>query len=183
MLAVAVPPPASMGPFTALTVIVNVWSVPTALVPVGGLISMLASTQVLLAGPLLPAGPSVVRVTVPSLVSGMFDVADTTVVPVPADVITTVPHATAPPPASLPILPPTKLPGPLLILAVAVPPAASMVPFTALTVRSEERRVGKACGSVGGLVWLLEWSQVFVAGLLLPAVSTVVRVTVRSVFE
>src|SRR5262245_14791524 len=99
MLAVAVPPPAAMVPFTALTVIVNVWFVPTALVPVGGLIWMLASTQVLLAGPLLPAVPSVVRVTVPSLVSGMFDVADTTVVPVTADVMVTVQLALAPPPA------------------------------------------------------------------------------------
>src|SRR5262245_40940375 len=99
MLAAAVPPPASIVPFTALTVIVRMWFVPTAFVPVGGLIWMFASTHVLLAGPLLPAVPSVVRVTVPSLVSGMFDVADTTVVPVAADVIPSVHLGPAPPPA------------------------------------------------------------------------------------
>src|SRR5262245_27468746 len=99
MLAVAVPPVASMVPFTALTVIVRTWFVFTALVAAAGVIWMFASTQVLLAGPLLPAVPSVVRITAPSLVSGMFDVADTTVVPVTADVMVTVQLALAPPPA------------------------------------------------------------------------------------
>src|SRR5262245_53838934 len=128
MLAVAVPPPAPMVPFTALTVMVSVWFVPTALVPVGGLIWMFASTQVLVAGPLLPAVPSVVRITVPSLVSGMFDVADTTVVPVTADVMVTVQRSEARRVGKVRVLRPTTLPGPLAMLAVAAPLAASRVP-------------------------------------------------------
>src|SRR5262249_39481573 len=103
MLAVAVPPPASMVPFTALTVIVSVWFVFTALVAAAGVMWMFASTHVLLAGLLLtrPLGvelPSVVRDTEPSPASGMSEVADTTVVPVTADVITTLQLAVRPPP-------------------------------------------------------------------------------------
>ncbi len=98
MLAVAVPPPASIVPFTALTVIVSVWFVPTAFVAVAGVIWMFAFTQVLLAGLLLPADPLVVRVTEPSPWSGMSEVAETTVVPVTADVITTKQLALALPP-------------------------------------------------------------------------------------
>src|SRR2546428_1398197 len=79
MLAVAVP--LSKLPPDDVTVIVNVWFVPMLLVAVGGLIRIAASTHVLLAGPLLPAVPSVVRVTEPSPVSGMEEVAETTVAP------------------------------------------------------------------------------------------------------
>jgi len=64
----------------------------------------LVVTQCLVAGGLLtsPLGvelPSVVRVTAPFPASGMLDVAETTVVPTTADVITTVQLAVVPPPA------------------------------------------------------------------------------------
>ncbi len=98
MLAVAVPPPAVIVVPTVFTVIVSVWFVPTAFVAVAGVIWMFAFAQTLLAGPLLPADPLVVRVTEPSPASGMSEVAETTVVPVTADVITTVQLALAAPP-------------------------------------------------------------------------------------
>src|SRR5438876_168233 len=91
-----------------------------------------ASTHVLLAGPLLPAVPFVVRVTEPASVSGMEEVAETTVVPVVAEEMTTVQLAVAPPPLSVHVGETTKLPGPLVILAVAVP-LPTVVP-TAVTV-------------------------------------------------
>ena len=72
--------------------------VPTALVAVAGVMAIVASAHVLLAGPLLPAVPFVVRVTEASLVSGMEEVAETTVVPVVAEVMTTVQLAVAPAP-------------------------------------------------------------------------------------
>src|SRR2546428_325165 len=96
MLAVAVP--LSKLPPDDVTVIVNVWFVPMLLVAVGGLIRIAASTHVLLAGPLLPAVPSVVRVRETSPVGGMVEVGGTTVVPVVAEVITTVQLAVAPAP-------------------------------------------------------------------------------------
>ena len=98
MLAVAVPPPAVMGAPIVFTVIVNVWFVPTALVAVAGVIWMFASAQALVAGLLLPADPLVVRDSeLPA--TGMFEVAEIVVVPVTADVITTVQLAVAAPPA------------------------------------------------------------------------------------
>ena len=87
MLAVAVPAPI-LAPVD-VTVIVSTWLVPTALVAVAGVMAITASAQILLAGPLLPARPLVVRTTEPSPTSGMVEVADTTVVPVTADVIVT----------------------------------------------------------------------------------------------
>ena len=72
--------------------------VPRALVAVAGVMAIVASAHVLLAGALLPAVPSVVRVTEPSPVSGMEEVAETTVVPVVAEVMTTVQLAVAPAP-------------------------------------------------------------------------------------
>src|SRR5262245_63773084 len=101
MLAVAVPLP-RLAP-TDVTVIVRVWVVPTAVLAVVGQIAFLLFAHVLLAGPLLtrPLGvelPSVVRVTEPSPASGMSEVADTTVVPVAVDVITTLQLAVRPPP-------------------------------------------------------------------------------------
>ena len=99
MLAVAVP--AASVPLIALTVIVSTWFVPTAFVAVAGVIWMFASTQVLFALPLPPAavfaGVPVVRVIVWPL-TGMFEVAETTVVPVAAEVIVTVHNALAAPP-------------------------------------------------------------------------------------
>src|SRR3989442_14147057 len=60
--------------------------------------AIVAPTYVLLTGLLLPAVPSVVRVAEPAPVSGMEEVAETTVVPVVAEVITTVQLAVEPPP-------------------------------------------------------------------------------------
>src|SRR5207247_7152894 len=94
--------------------------------------AIVASAHVLLAGALLPPVPSVVRVTEPSPVSGMEEVAETMVVPVVAEVMTTVQLAVEPPPVYLHVGEPTKLPGPLVILAVAVP-LPTVVP-TAVTV-------------------------------------------------
>ncbi len=68
------------------------------MIAVAGVMAILASAQVLLAGLLLPAVPLVVLVTDPSPTSGMFEVADMVVVPVPVEVITTVQLAVVPPP-------------------------------------------------------------------------------------
>src|SRR4029079_15308530 len=101
MLAVAVCGPASMVPFSALTVIVSTWLVPTAFVALAGVIWMFALTQTLLALPLPPAavltGVFVVRVIVLPI-AGMSEVAETTLVPVTAEVIVTVHVAVAAPP-------------------------------------------------------------------------------------
>ena len=101
MLAVAVCGPASIVPPRALTVIVSTWFVLTAFVALAGAIWMLAFTQTLLAFPLPPAvvltAVLVVRVTVWPL-TGMSDVAETTVVPTTADVMVTVHVAVAAPP-------------------------------------------------------------------------------------
>jgi len=99
--AVAVCEPASIVPPSALTVIVNTWLSPTSSVADAGLIWMFASTQLLLALPLPPeavlaAVPVVRGMTTP--LTGMFDVAWTTVVPVVDEVIVTVQLALAPPP-------------------------------------------------------------------------------------
>src|SRR5947207_6029520 len=82
--------------------------------------AIVASAHVLLAGPLLPAVPFVVRLTEPSPVSGMEEVAETTVVPVVPEVMTTVQLAVPPGPVLLPGRDPTPFPVPLVILAVAV---------------------------------------------------------------
>src|SRR5262245_52971410 len=101
MLAVAVWLPASIVPPIALTVIVRTWLVPTRFVAVGGAIWMFAFTHVLLASPLPPAAVLtavfVVRVIFWPL-TGMSDVAETTVVPTAAEVIVTVQLAVAAPP-------------------------------------------------------------------------------------
>src|SRR5215510_1303868 len=100
MDAVAVCGPASMLAPNAFTVIVSTWFEPTGLVAVAGVIWMLALTQSLLALPLPPAAVFttvfVVRVMVCPF-TGMFDVADTTVVPTTFEVIVTVQLAVAPP--------------------------------------------------------------------------------------
>ena len=93
--------PASIVPLIALTVIVSTWFVPTALVAFAGVIWMFALTQTLLALPLPPAAVFtavlVVRVIVWPL-TGMSDVAETTVVPTAAEVMVTVQVAVAAPP-------------------------------------------------------------------------------------
>src|SRR5262245_10772413 len=93
--------PASIVPPSAFTVIVSTWFVPIGLVAVAGVMEMFASTHALLAFPLPPdavfAAVPVVRV-IESPLTGMFDVADTTVVPVAVDVIVTVQLADAAPP-------------------------------------------------------------------------------------
>src|SRR5437773_1582389 len=94
--------------------------------------AIVASAHVLLAGALLPAVPSVVRVSEPASVSGMEEVAETTVVPVVAEVMTTVQLARSEERRVGKDGEPTKLPGPLAILAVAVP--LPIVVPTAVTV-------------------------------------------------
>jgi len=100
MLALAVPPPAVIPP-GALIVMVSVWFVPTAFVSVAGVIEIDASTQFLLALPLPPAAVLTAVLVVRGIVwplTGMFDVAETTVVPVAVDEIVTVQVAVAAPP-------------------------------------------------------------------------------------
>src|SRR5207249_1260068 len=83
--------------------------------------AIVASAHVLLAVPLLPAVPSVVRVAEPAPVSGMEEVAETTVVPVVAEVMTTVQLAVERSAVCREGEECTKLPGPLVIIAVAEP--------------------------------------------------------------
>ena len=122
--AVAVCGPASsrLSP-SALAVMVSTWFVFTAFVAVAGAIWIFASTQALLAFPeppaLVLAAVLVARVIMSSL-TGMSDVAETTVVPTAADVIVTVQVAVAAPPVYVQLFGPTKLPGPLTMEAVAV---------------------------------------------------------------
>src|SRR6266446_2099874 len=88
-----------MGEVAEITVVpVAAGVMTTVLFAVAGVLAIVASTHVLLAGPLLPAVPFVVRVTEPASVSGMGEVAETTVVPVVAEVMTTVQLAVAPAP-------------------------------------------------------------------------------------
>ena len=99
--AVAVCGPASNRPPTAFTVTVSTWFFPTGLIADGGVIWMFASTHTFSALPLPPAAVfaavAVVRVIVTPL-TGISDVADTTVVPTTAEVIVTVQLAVAAPP-------------------------------------------------------------------------------------
>src|SRR5437879_4414897 len=122
--------------------------------------AIVTSTHVLLTGALMPAVPSVVRVTEPSPVSGMEEVAQTTVVPVVAEFMSTVQSAAAPPHVlslldALPILP-----GPLVILAVAVP--LPNVVFTELTVMVSVWLVPTALTAVAGVIWMFASTFVFV---------------------
>ena len=81
--------------------IVSTWFVPSGLVAVAGVIAMFASTHVLFALAVPPeavfAGVPVVR-EIEIVLTGMFEVAETTVVPMTAEVIVTVQLAVAPPP-------------------------------------------------------------------------------------
>jgi hypothetical protein len=99
--AVAVCGPASIVPPSAFTVIVSTWFVPISFAAVAGVIAMFASTQCFDAFPEPPdavfAAVPVVRVITTPL-TGMFDVACTTVVPGVVDVIVTVQLAVGPPP-------------------------------------------------------------------------------------
>jgi hypothetical protein len=101
IVAVAVCGPASMFPPIAFTVIVSTWFAPTGFVAVCGLIWMFASTQFFVALLLPPdamfAAVPVVRVIVTPM-TGMSEVACTTVCPTTAEVIVTVQLAVAPPP-------------------------------------------------------------------------------------
>jgi hypothetical protein len=98
-----VPSGAFTNPVPSLTLIwqCNVCGAPTAFVAVAGVIWMFASTQVLLALPEPPeavfCAVPVVRVIVTPL-TGMSDVAWTTVVPATAELIVTVQLAVAAPP-------------------------------------------------------------------------------------
>src|SRR5262245_66160011 len=98
---------------------------------------MFAFTHTLFALPLPPAAVFtavfVVRVIVCPF-TGMSDVADTTVVPVAAEVIVTVQLAVAAPPVYVQRSGPRQLAGPDTTDAVAVCGPAPIVPFNAFTV-------------------------------------------------
>src|SRR5438132_1517502 len=94
--------------------------------------AMVASTHVLLAGPLLPAVPFVVRVAEPASVSRSEERGVGKESPVVAEVITKVQLAVAPAPEQLHAGEPTNLLGRRVMLAVAEP-VCSVVP-TAVTV-------------------------------------------------
>src|SRR5262245_40929001 len=98
---------------------------------------MFAFTHTFSALPLPPAAVFtavfVVRVIVCPL-TGISDVADTTVVPVAAEVIVTVPLAVAAPPVYGLVFGPTTLPARRSSDVVAVCGPASIVPFNAFTV-------------------------------------------------
>jgi hypothetical protein len=175
MLAVAVP--AVRLPPAEVTVIVSVWFVFTALLAVAGVMAIFASTHVLFAALLLPATPLVVRDTEPSPAIGMLEVADITVVPVAAAVITTVQLAVVLPPVYEQLGDPTKLPGPLVMLAVAVPPAAPMFALMDVTVIVRVWFVPTALKAVEGVIAIVASAHVLLAGPLLPAKPLVVRVT------
>jgi hypothetical protein len=99
--AVAVCGPPSIVPPSAFTVIVSTWFEPISFAAVAGEIWMFASTQFLLA---LPEPPDAVFCAVPVVrvittpLTGMFDVAATTVVPGATELIVTVQLAVGPPP-------------------------------------------------------------------------------------
>src|SRR5262249_58742630 len=122
MLGVAVGGRVWFVPLMALAVSVSRWFEPVGLVAFAGEIWMFAFTQFLLALPLPPAAVlaavPVVRVIVTPL-TGMSDVAETTVVPTAAEVIVTVQLAVAAPPVYVQVFGPTKLPGPDTIDALA----------------------------------------------------------------
>ena len=65
--------------------------------------------------------------------TGMFDVAETVVVPVAVDEIVTWHDAVAAPPVYVHVGEPTKVPGPFVIDAVAVCGPGSIVPPSAFT--------------------------------------------------
>jgi hypothetical protein len=133
---------------------------------------MFAFTQSLLALPLPPAAVFaavfVARVTVWPL-TGMSDVADTTVVPVVGEVIVTVQLAVAPPPVYVQLGLPTKLPGPLKMLAVAVCGPASIAPLTALTAIVRTWFVPTGFVAVAGVISMFAFTHVLLALPLPPA--------------
>src|SRR5438094_26036 len=94
--------------------------------------AIVAEHTAVLQSPQVPALPLVVRVNEPSSVRGLEEVAEPSVVPLVSEVITTVQLPDSFPTRRSSDLDPTKLPGPLVILAVAVP-LPSVVP-TAVTV-------------------------------------------------
>src|SRR5262245_4291082 len=151
---------------------VRTWLVLTALVSVAGVIWMFASTQTLLALPLPPAAVLtavlVVRVIVWPL-TGMSDVADTTVVPTAAEVSVDVQRAVAPPPVWVQLGLPTKLPGPLQMHAVHVCGPASIVPPSAFTVIVSTWLVPTALVALAGVIWMLALTQTLLALPLPPA--------------
>jgi hypothetical protein len=151
---------------SAFTVIVSTWVVPIGFVAVAGVIWMFAFTQVLFALPLPPAAVfaavAVARVTVTPL-TGMSEAAETTVVPVAAEVIVTWQNAVAPPPTYVHWFVPTKLPGPDTMNAVAVCGPASIVPLSAFTVIVSTWFAPTALVAVAGVIWMFASTQVFEA--------------------
>src|SRR5438552_1677864 len=94
--------------------------------------AIVASAHVLLAGALLQAAPLEAPLTTPSPVSGMEEVAETRVVPLVPELMTSLHLDVAPPPVYLHSFPTRRSSDLLVIVAVAVP--LPSVVFTAVTV-------------------------------------------------
>src|SRR5262249_37906087 len=116
----------------------------------------------------------VVRATDTPL-TGMSDVAETTVVPVAAEVIVTWQNAVAPPPTYVHWFEPTKLPGPDTIVAVAVCGPASIVPLSAFTVIVSTWFAPTGFVAVAGLMLMFPSTHVLVAGPELSPAPSVFR--------
>src|SRR4051794_6500392 len=150
-----------MLPFRPLTVMCNAWFVLIAFVAVAGVIWMFAFTHTLLALPLPPASVFtavfVVRVIACPL-TGMFEVAETTVVPTVSELITTSQLAVAAPPVLVQFGEPMNEPGPLTIAAVPVSSPVSMLPFRPLTVMCSVWLVLTAFVAVAGVIWMFAFT-------------------------
>jgi hypothetical protein len=161
----------------------SVWLVPTAFVAVAGLIWMFASgwSHVFDALPLPPeavfCAVPVVRV-IETPLTGMFDVACTTVTPGTAELIVIVQLAVAAPPVYVQLGEPTKLPGPDTIDAVAVCGPGSSVPPSAFTVIVSTWFVPTGFVAVAGVMLMFASTQFFVAGPEFESVPFVLRATV-----
>src|SRR5262249_18454533 len=86
--------------------------------------------------------------------TGLFDVADTTVAPADVGGIVTEQLAVAAPPVYVQVGDPTKLPRPLTIDAGAVCGPAPGVPPSPLPVTPATCSVPSGMGAVGGLIWM-----------------------------
>src|SRR3954454_9364596 len=143
-------------------------------------VTFVTSPQFFEAVPLPPApvfaAVPVVRVMLTPL-TGIADVAVTTVVPAVAEVIVTVQLAVAAPPVYVQVGEPTKLPGPDTIEAVAVCGPASIVPLIAVTVIVSTWFVPTGLFAVAGVIAIFAFTNVFTASAEFGATPFVCTVT------
>jgi len=152
--AVAVCGPASIVPFSAFTVIVSTWFVPTAFVAVAGVIWMFASTHAFCAFAPSPGCVSPVSrwITEPPTVT--FVDARITDVPVAVDVIVAVHDPVAPTVVQFCV---AGVPGPAMIATVHTVPAGAFtwpVPSFTLMWHVSTWFVPTAFAAVGGVSWM-----------------------------